>query len=165
MRQPRHPGPAGQATAASAGPPSGVRPRTVTAMTASAPRRATASALALAALLAGAGVTHLVRPAVYEPLIPARLGRPRAWVVGSGVAELLCAAAVASRRTRHAGGLATAALLVAVLPGNVQMAVDSRAGSSRWTRRPAVAWGRLPLQVPLVVWAWRVARSAQDAAS
>ena len=117
----------------------------------------TASALGLAGLLGAAGLTHLRRPEVYDRLIPRWLGPPRPWVLGSGVAELLCGAAVALPSTRRAGALATAALFVAVLPGNVQMALDARPGARSWTRRPAVAWGRLPLQVPLVVWAWRVA--------
>ncbi|GAA2721938.1 DoxX family protein [Cellulomonas aerilata] len=123
-----------------------------------APPTPPGSALALAALLAGAGVTHLVRPRLYERLIPPWLGAPRPWVVGSGLAELACAAAVTAPRTRRAGALATCALFVLVFPGNVQMALDSRAGSRSWARRPAVAWGRLPLQVPLVLWAWRVAQ-------
>ncbi|MBX9246591.1 hypothetical protein ICW40_17515 [Actinotalea ferrariae] len=118
----------------------------------------------MALLLGAAGVTHLVRPSLYEVLIPARLGRPRPWVLGSGVAELVCAALVAVPRTRRVGGLATAALLVGVLPGNVTMAV--RMQRSRRPRTPrrraalAVAWLRLPLQVPLVAWALRIARSA-----
>ncbi len=125
--------------------------------------RTTASALGLAVLLGAAGVTHLAVPRIYEPLIPARLGPPRPWVVGSGLAELACAAAVAHPRTRRAGALASAALFVAVFPGNVQMALDSRPGSRSGARswvRPAVVWGRLPLQVPLVLWARGVAAAA-----
>ena len=118
-------------------------------------RGATSSrAVALAALLGAAGVLHLVRPRPFEHLIPRRLGRPRRWVVGSGVAEIACAAALTHPATRRQGGWAAAALLVAVFPGNVTMAVRSGRG------RPAyrvVAWARLPLQVPLVLWAARVA--------
>ncbi|PFG42724.1 putative membrane protein [Isoptericola jiangsuensis] len=122
-------------------------------------RRTHLSAAALAALLATSGTLHLVRPRVFEGLIPAALGSPRAWVYGSGVAELACAAAVAAPTTRRVGGLATAALLVGVFPGNVKMALDSRPGARHWSRRRSVAWGRLPLQVPLVAWAWQVSRS------
>jgi uncharacterized membrane protein len=121
---------------------------------------ATASALGLAALLAGAGLAHLRAPRFFDRLIPARLGAPRPWVIGSGLLELACAAAVAHPRTRRVGALATGALFVAVFPGNVQMALGSRRGARSWTRRPAVAWGRLPLQVPLVLWARAVASAA-----
>lgn len=113
--------------------------------------------MALAVTLGVAGVLHLVVPRVYEPLIPRRLGNPRAWVLGSGVAELACAAAVAVPRTRRTGALATAALFVGVFPGNVEMAVHSMRGRHGVTARRVVAWARLPLQVPLVCWALRVA--------
>lgn len=109
---------------------------------------------ALVALLAGAGVAHLVRPQLFDPMVPASLpGSARRWTLGSGVAELGCAALVAGRRTRRPGALASAALFVGVFPANVAMALGSR-GSSRWAR--IAVWARLPLQVPLVVWALRV---------
>lgn len=114
-------------------------------------------ALALAALLGGSGVLHLWRPRVYRGLIPKVLGDPGPWVLGSGVAELACAAALAVPATRRAGGLASAALLVGVFPGNITMAVRSRGR----TGLAVVAWARLPLQVPLVAWAWSVARAAR----
>lgn len=107
----------------------------------------------LAALLGGSGVLHLVAPKPYDALVPRRLpGRARWYTTISGVAELACAAALLTPRTRRAGGLASAALLVAVFPANVSMAWD-------WRRRPlplrALAVARLPLQAPLVAWALR----------
>ncbi|GCE76249.1 hypothetical protein CBZ_13050 [Cellulomonas biazotea] len=118
-------------------------------------------ALALAAVLGTAGVLHLRRPAIFTPLIPRALGDPEPWVLGSGVAELACAAALTVPATRRVGGLASAALLVGVFPGNVTMALRSHHGARHWSRKPAVAWGRLPLQVPLVAWAVAVSRSAE----
>ncbi|GEL96792.1 DoxX family protein [Cellulomonas terrae] len=115
-------------------------------------------ALALAALLGTSGVLHLRRPAVFRPLVPRILGDPDPWVLGSGVAELACAAALVAPPTRRLGGWASAALLVGVFPGNVTMAVRSRTDARGWAGKPAVAWGRLPLQVPLVAWAVSVAR-------
>ncbi|MGC4768653.1 hypothetical protein ACLQ25_06645 [Micromonospora sp. DT44] len=114
-------------------------------------------AVALAGLLAAAGVTHLLRPRYYDPIVPRTLPGPaRLWTYASGVAELAVAAAVARPASRRAGGRAAAALFVAVLPANVKMAVDWR--HRRPTRR-AIAYGRLPLQVPLIWWALRVARA------
>ena len=46
-------------------------------------------------------------------------------VLVSGVAELVCAAGLVHPRTRNAAGWASAALLLAVWPGNFQMAADS----------------------------------------
>lgn len=111
----------------------------------------------LAALLATAGAAHLLAPAPFDAIVPRALpGPPRLWTVLSGVAELAVAAAVAVPRTRRAGALAAAALFVAVLPANVQMALD---WSDRSPAARAVAWGRLPLQVPLVAWALAVRRA------
>lgn len=112
-----------------------------------------ASPFLLAGLLLGAGVTHFVRPEFYDALVPPVLpGSTRAWVYGSGVVELAVGAAVAVPRTRRRGAIAAAALFVAVFPGNVYMAVEP-GDVPRWA-----ALARLPLQVPLVLWAVQVAR-------
>ena len=112
-------------------------------------------------LLAGvfgiAGAAHFLLTDAYQRTIPPVLPYPRALVYVSGVAELGCAAGLAFRRTRRMAGWATAALFVVVFPANVQMALDS-AGAA--PARQLIAWGRLPLQVPLVLWAWQVARQA-----
>jgi len=107
------------------------------------------------------GVVHLVRPEVFERIVPRFLPRARELVLVSGVAELACAAAVLSPRTRRAGGYASAALLAAVFPANVQMAVDV-VGSGRTS--PAFKAGslaRLPLQWPLIRAAINLARSSR----
>jgi uncharacterized membrane protein len=115
-------------------------------------------ALALSALLAVAGVTHFAYPKPYDRIVPTALpGSARTWTYVSGVAELAVAAAVAAPRTRKLGGLAAAALFTAVFPANLKMALDAR-GRSRGEQLATVA--RLPLQVPLVIWALRVSRSA-----
>ena len=112
-----------------------------------------ATAITLALLLAGAGVTHFARPRPYDSIVPRWLpGSARAWTYASGAAELAVSAAIACPRTRRAGGLAAAVLFAAVFPANVQMAID-------WRHRPvplrALAVGRLPLQAPLIWWALR----------
>ena len=56
-------------------------------------------------------------------------------------------------RTRRVGALATAGLLVAVFPGNLWMAYEP-GDVPRWA-----ALARLPLQVPMVLWALQVARN------
>jgi len=115
-------------------------------------------ALALAALLAAAGVTHFAYPKPYDRMVPTALpGTARTWTYLSGVAELAVAAAVAAPRTRRLGGLAAAALFTAVFPANIKMALDAR-GRSKGEQLATVA--RLPVQIPLVIWALRVSRSA-----
>jgi uncharacterized membrane protein len=116
------------------------------------------SALGLAALLGAAGVTHFAKPSPYDAIVPRALpGEPRTWTYASGVAELAVAAAVAAPKTRRLGGLLAAGLFAAVFPANVKMAVDYR---NRGPRAKAIAWGRLPLQLPLILWALRIRRSA-----
>lgn len=118
-----------------------------------------ASPYLLAALLGGAGALHFAIPAPYATIVPPQLGSPRAWVAASGVAEVACAAAVTVARTRRLGGWASAALFVAVFPANVQMALEGGApGVDGPLGSAAMAWLRLPLQVPLVLWAVSVAR-------
>ncbi|OJF14132.1 DoxX family protein [Couchioplanes caeruleus] len=114
---------------------------------------------ALAGLLTTTGVLHFATPRPFDALVPRSLpGGPRTWTYLSGAAELAVAAAVAHPRTRRLGGLAAAGLFAAVFPANVKMAVDWRHASPA---RRAVAYGRLPLQVPLVLWGLRVASSAK----
>ena len=120
---------------------------------------ADSAALGLAALLGFAGIAHFVNPGFFDEIVPHALPMsPRRWTYLSGAAELACSVAVARPATRRAGGLAAAVLFVAVFPANVQMAVD-------WRDRPALeragAYGRLPLQIPLVLWALRVNRNAR----
>ncbi|GAC1331639.1 MAG: DoxX family protein [Mycobacteriales bacterium] len=116
----------------------------------------------LAGLLAAAGVTHFVHPDPYARIVPHVLPARRALVALSGVAELGLAAALVVPRTRRLAGWATAGLFVAVFPANVQMALDAGSpGSSGLLGNATLAWLRLPVQVPLVLWAVFVARTAR----
>jgi len=121
--------------------------------------RSERSPLLLAGLLAAAGVAHFAAPRQFDAIVPKRLpGSPRAWTYGSGAVELALAAGVAAPRTRTAAARAAAAFFVGVFPANVQMAVDSRRGPAR---RRTAALARLPLQVPLVLWARGIARNGE----
>ena len=107
----------------------------------------------LAALFATSGVLHLVRPQFFETIVPRQLPERRGLVYASGVAELACAAGLLHPRTRKAAGWASAALLVAIFPANVQMAVTEGKRASRGTGsrgRQAATLARLPLQIPMV---------------
>lgn len=123
-------------------------------------RLRSASPYLLAGLLTVTGSLHFVVPEPYAEIVPDRLPSPYAVVYVSGVAELLCAAGLAVPRTRRTAAWATALLLVAVFPANVQMALDAgdRSEAYRWG-----TYARLPLQVPLVLWAVSVARRAGQA--
>ncbi|WP_434587523.1 DoxX family protein [Streptomyces sp. A5-4] len=116
------------------------------------------SAQLLVALLAGAAAAHAVAPKLFDATVPEALpGTARAWTRGSGVVELLLAAGVAVPQTRRVSALATAAFFAAVFPANVKMAYDWR---HRKAPLKALAYARLPLQAPLVLWAAKVGRDA-----
>ena len=118
------------------------------------------TAAGLAGLLAVSGTLHFLRPRPFDSIVPRVLpGSARLWTYLSGAAELATAAALAVPRTRRLGGWAAAALFTAVLPANVQMAID-------WRGKPpaarALAYGRLPLQAPLIWWAVSIATARSD---
>jgi uncharacterized membrane protein len=101
------------------------------------------SRVALAVLLLITGVLHFVTPDPYVRIIPRVLPDPwaRPLVYASGVAEVVGGALLLRRR----GGWFVVALLVAVFPANVQMALDDPT---------VVSIGRLPLQAPMLWAAW-----------
>lgn len=117
------------------------------------PTGRTVSRLALAGFMVLAGTMHFVRPGFYDRMIPEALGDPRFWTVVSGLAEITGGVLVAIPRTRRVGGWFTVALLVVVLPGNVKVALDGGLPGAGWYAEPVVAWLRIPLQIPLIVWA------------
>jgi uncharacterized membrane protein len=114
-----------------------------------------ASPYLLAGLLTVTGTLHFVAPRPFAEIVPEQLPSPYGLVYASGVAELACAAGLVVPRTRRLAGWATALLFVAVFPANVQMALDAagRSDAYRWG-----TYARLPVQVPLVLWAVSVGR-------
>ena len=113
------------------------------------------SRLALAAFIGAAGVAHFFIPQFYERIIPRWIGHERFLVRWSGVAELVCATLIAVPRSKRIGAWVTLVLLVVVYPANIQMALDAGKphDPESWG-----AWLRLPLQIPMWIWAYRVAR-------
>ena len=110
----------------------------------------------LAGIFAVSGVVHLVKPEVYRPLMPSWVPAHDEVIVGSGVAELVCAAGLLVPAYRRPAGWASAALLLAVFPGNLKMALDST--RTRSTRFKVIAFARLPLQAPMIRSALTAAR-------
>lgn len=114
--------------------------------------------------MVGAGTLHFVIPASYARIVPRVLGadHARALVLVSGAAEIAVGVLLVVPRTRRLGAWMTAALLVALFPANVQMALDGGVpGEGFPLGSPVLAWLRLPLQVPLIWWALGHARSRQ----
>lgn len=95
-----------------------------------------------------AGAFHFIRPDDYIRIVPEELPAPAALVAISGVAEILGGLGLLVPRTCRVAGLGLVALLVAVFPANVNMAIHHEelgGGTPPW-----VLWARLPLQAALV---------------
>jgi len=113
-----------------------------------------------------AGVMHFVVPDVYAQIVPPFLPAPLLLVYLSGVAEIVLGLGVVHPRTRRLAAWGIVALLLAVFPANLFMAISGVAitGTPWGTLDPSplVRWGRLPLQAVLLLWAWWYTRPTTD---
>ena len=113
---------------------------------------------ALAAFFAFAGTMHFVVRRSFEAIVPPAIAdRKREVVAISGVAEIAGGLAVLHPRTRPLARWGLLALLLAVFPANIHMAVSPEQVKGldlnkipRWA-----LWGRLPLQPLAMLWVWR----------
>ncbi|MDZ7688691.1 MAG: DoxX family protein [Halobacteriales archaeon] len=114
-----------------------------------------------------AGVMHFVIPGFYVQIVPPFLPFPLALVYLSGTAEIVLGVGLLSERTRRLAAWGIVALLFAVFPANVYMAMSGVVieGVPEAIADPsgAARWGRLPLQAVLVAWAWWYTRPTTEA--
>ena len=102
-------------------------------------------------LFTASGILHLVNPSAFLWLMPEWTPFVIELIVISGVAELIAAFGLAFR-LRWAP-IFTALVLLGVWPANWWFAIDVLGQDDLWLA--IAAWARLPLQVPLILWAWR----------
>jgi uncharacterized membrane protein len=118
-------------------------------------RTKTVFRFAAALLFVVAGANHFLNPDVYRRIVPPMFPAPAALVFISGVGEILGGIGLLIPRLRRAAALGLIALLVAVFPANVYMAVAPDAapafGVPAW-----LLWLRLPLQFVLIAWMWKI---------
>ncbi|HEV2790437.1 MAG TPA: MauE/DoxX family redox-associated membrane protein [Solirubrobacterales bacterium] len=115
----------------------------------------------LAAFFVTAGTLHFTKPRFYEAMVPpSLLPRKREVVAVSGVAEIAGAAMVLHPASRRLGRWWLLALLVAVFPANVHMAVNpEQVPGLDLKKLPRWAlWARLPLQPLAMLWVWQATR-------
>lgn len=115
----------------------------------------------LAAFFTLAGALHFVRPRPYESIVPPSLASRKKEIVAiSGVAELAGAALVLPTPSRRLGRWWLLALLAAVFPANVHMAVHpERVQGLDTDKLPRwLLWARLPLQPLMMLWVWNATR-------
>lgn len=109
----------------------------------------------IAVVFVGAGVLHFVRPGPFVRIVPPWLPAAGALVFWSGVFEVLGGLGVLVPGLRAWAGWGLIALLVAVFPANVHMALHPEL----FPRIPVWAlWARLPLQLALIGWVWWATR-------
>jgi len=116
---------------------------------------------ALAAFFALAGTNHFLRPRFYEAMVPPAITSRKGEIVAvSGVAEIVGGAMVLHPASRRLGRWWLLALLAAVFPANVHMAVNPEQVPGLDLRKiPRWAlWARLPLQPLAMLWVWRATR-------
>ncbi|HEX6781736.1 MAG TPA: hypothetical protein VF125_06860 [Solirubrobacterales bacterium] len=115
----------------------------------------------VAALFTFTGTMHFVRPRFFEAIVPPAIEAQKKEVVAiSGVAEIAGAALVLHPASRRLGRWWLLALLVAVFPANIHMAVNPdqiRGLDLRKIPRWAL-WARLPLQPLAMLSVWHVTR-------
>lgn len=117
--------------------------------------------LGLAAFLGGMTVLHVVQHEAFESMVPRWLpGNRVAWNAVATVAEGTSAALLVRGGTAKAGAYLAAATMAGVYVSNIEAARRGGYPFPGWLGSRAAAVARLPLQVPLIGWALRVARAA-----
>ena len=119
-------------------------------------KRSVGSWVVIGAFLAS-GVAHIVNPTAFLFLLPEWTPLPLVLIWLSGIAEISAALGLLLR-LRFAPAY-TVLVLVAIWPANWWFAIDQTANGEWWVA--AAAWLRLPLQLPLIWWAWKSPRRSR----
>jgi uncharacterized membrane protein len=107
----------------------------------------------LALFFVAAGAMHFLSPEPYLHIMPAYLPAPLLLVYLSGVGEIAGGVGVLVPGLRRIAGYGLIALLIAVFPANVNMALN-HISLSGLTLPVWLLWLRLPLQALLIAWVW-----------
>lgn len=96
------------------------------------------------------GIVHLINPTSFLWLMPPFLPFPIELILVSGIAELAAAFLIVFRS--FVAPYLAVGVLIAVWPANWWLAIDALSSDpdlALW------AWLRIPLQLPLIWWAWK----------
>lgn len=109
-----------------------------------------------------AGANHFVNPDFYVPMMPPYLPAHLALVYLSGIFEIAGGIAVLMPRVRGLAGWGLVALLLAIFPANIHMALNPDLFPDL---SPAALYVRLPFQALFIAWAyWATRPDVQDTA-
>jgi uncharacterized membrane protein len=106
----------------------------------------------LTVFMVGAGINHFISPAAYVAMVPDALPSHVLLVQISGVAEILGGLGLILPKTRRLAAWGIIALLLAVFPANINMAVNDLPLGGKHVAS-WLLWARLPLQLVLIAWA------------
>ena len=141
------------------------------------------SAAAMGALLLASAGKHFRDPGFYRDVVPGYLcrqdpvpGEPRSsapqhpwavlsrdeWIALSGLLELAAAVGILLPPTRKPTATALTAMFTAFLAGHVDALLRAY-GPQGTPRRRKIHTVRLPLQGPLILWAWSLRKAAGPA--
>jgi len=106
----------------------------------------------MALLYIAAGINHFIHPEFYLAIMPPWIGWHELLVQISGACEIILGILLIPTTTRRIAAWGIILLLIAVFPANIQMTLNyfHEHRSYRW-----LTILRLPLQILLVIWAWR----------
>ncbi|HZZ44273.1 MAG TPA: DoxX family membrane protein [Tepidisphaeraceae bacterium] len=108
--------------------------------------------LLLSTLFLSSGLLHLLHPAPFQQIVPPYLPNPSLLVLLSGLAEITGAIGLLLPPLRRPAAIGLIALLIAVFPANIQMALHPNQSSFHlplW-----LLYARLPLQFLLIAAVW-----------
>jgi len=108
-----------------------------------------------------AGIAHFVKTEVYVSIMPPYLPAHRELVYLSGGLEILGGVGLAIPRLRRWAGFGLIALLLAVFPANIHMAVSPKEYLN-WGLPLWLLYARLPLQFVLMFALWWTISSKQE---
>ena len=104
-----------------------------------------------AAIFIFAGFYHFYNPDIYLRIMPPYLPWPSALHLIAGFFEVVLGVMLLIPRFQRLAAWGLIALLVAVYPANIHMAVNHHL-YPEWPM--IILWIRLPLQFVLIAWAW-----------
>jgi uncharacterized membrane protein len=107
--------------------------------------------LLLAAAFVYAGVSHFTGPEFFVAIVPPYLPAPLLLVYLSGVAEVAGGVGVLIPQLRRLASWGLLALLVAVYPANIHMALHPELFPQM---TPTALYVRLPIQFVFAAWVW-----------
>jgi uncharacterized membrane protein len=119
----------------------------------------------LSVVLVLTGTMHLVQPWRFTKIMPPALPGPLFWVLFTGVCELAGAVGLQVPALRQAAAWCLVIFFIAVFPANIYMALHPAETLGKATiagmNVGTATLLRLPLQIPLIVWAWWYTRPDQ----